>query len=115
MRKSKLINFTTQDFASEKELELKLFRWDKSKNKYIPKLKANGLLRLVTTKIWNKEGFNRLGHLFEYEDEKAFKKCQPIFEEIEKKEKEDQLIKIFGNRGIILEEFDFRNENQNLN
>ena len=26
MKKSKLINYTTQDFVSEKELELKLFR-----------------------------------------------------------------------------------------
>ena len=55
MKKSKLINFTTQDFVSEKELELKLYRWDKVKDKYIPKLKVNGLLRVVTTKIWNKE------------------------------------------------------------
>tara|TARA_Y100001968_G_C19136276_1_gene609249 strand:- start:628 stop:741 length:114 start_codon:yes stop_codon:yes gene_type:complete len=31
MKKSKLINFTTQDILSEKELELKLFRWDKIK------------------------------------------------------------------------------------
>ena len=108
MKKSKLINFTTQDFVSEKELELKLYRWDNVKDKYISKLKANGLLRVVTTKIWNKEGISRLGHLFEYEDEKAYKKCQPIFEEIERKEKEDQLIKVFANRGIILEEYDFR-------
>ena len=110
MKKSKLINFTTQDFVSEKELELKLYRWDKVKDKYIPKLKANGLLRVVTTKIWNKEGISRLGHLFEYEDEKAYKKCQPIFEEIERKEKEDQLIKVFANRGIILEVYDFRHK-----
>ena len=110
MKKSKLINFTTQDFVSEKELELKLYRWDKVKDKYIQKLKANGLLRVVTTKIWNKEGISRLGHLFEYEDEKAYKKCQPIFEEIERKEKEDQLIKVFANRGIILEEYDFRHK-----
>ena len=110
MKKSKLINFTTQDFVSEKELELKLHRWDKVKDKYIPKLKVNGLLRVVTTKIWNKEGISRLGHLFEYEDEKAYKKCQPIFEEIERKEKEDQLIKVFANRGIILEEYDFRHK-----
>ena len=110
MKKSKLINFTTQDFVSEKELELKLYRWYKVKDKYIPKLKANGLLRVVTTKIWNKEGISRLGHLFEYEDEKAYKKCQPIFEEIERKEKEDQLIKVFANRGIILEEYDFRHK-----
>ena len=45
------------------------------KDKYLPKLKANGILRMVTAKIWDKEGFTRLGHLFEYEDDKAFQKC----------------------------------------
>ena len=69
MKKSKLINYTTQDFVSEKELELKLFRWNNIKDKYLPKLKANGILRIVTTKVWNKEGVSRLGHLFEYEDD----------------------------------------------
>ncbi len=51
MRKSKLINYTTQDFVSEKELELKLLRWNNIKDKYLPKLKANGILRMVTTKV----------------------------------------------------------------
>ena len=110
MKKSKLINYTTQDFVSEKELELKLFRWNNIKDKYLPKLKANGILRMVTTKVWNKEGVSRLGHLFEYEDDKAFQKCQPIFQEIERNEKEDQSIKVFGNRGVVLEEYDFRND-----
>ena len=80
------------------------------KDKYLPKLKANGILRMVTTKVWNKEGVSRLGHLFEYEDDKAYQKCQPIFQEIERIEKEDQLIKNFGNRGVVLEEYDFRND-----
>ena len=110
MKKSKLINYTTQDFVSEKELELKLFRWNNIKDKYIAKLKANGILRMVTTKVWNKEGVSRLGYLFEYEDDKAYQKCQPIFQEIERIEKEDQLIKNFGNRGVVLEEYDFRND-----
>ena len=110
MKKSKLINYTTQDFVSEKELELKLFRWNNIKDNYIPKLKANGILRMVTTKVWNKEGVSRLGYLFEYEDDKAYQKCQPIFQEIERIEKEDQLIKNFGNRGVVLEEYDFRND-----
>ena len=110
MKKSKLINYTTQDFVSEKELELKLFRWNNIKDKYLPKLEANGILRIVTTKVWNKEGVSRLGHLFEYEDDKAYQKCQPIFQEIEKNEKKDQLIKVFGNRGVVLEEYDFRND-----
>ena len=51
MKKSKLINYTTQDFVSEKELELKLFRWNNVKDKYLTKLKANGILRMVTTKV----------------------------------------------------------------
>ena len=55
---------------------------------------------MVTTKVWNKEGVSRLGHLFEYEDDKAYQKCQPIFQEIERNEKEDQLIKVFGNKGF---------------
>ena len=93
-KKSKLINYTTQDFVSEKELELKLFRWNNVKDKYLPKLKAKSILKIVTKKAWNKEGVSRLGHLFEYEDDKAFQKCQPIFQEIERNEKEDQFIKV---------------------
>ena len=110
MKKSKLINYTTQDLVSEKDLEFELFRWNNIKDKYLPKLEANGILRIVTTKVWNKEGVSRLGHLFEYEDDKAYQKCQPIFQEIERNEKKDQLIKVFGNRGVVLEEYDFRND-----
>ena len=107
MKKSKLINFTTQDFVSEKELELKLYRWEKVKDKYIPKLKASGLLRVVTTKIWNKEGISRLGHLFEYEDEKAYRACQEIIEKkIMPKAKVSYNSKIRNNRGIIF--YDYR-------
>ncbi len=102
MKRSKLINYTTQDFVSEKELELKLFRLNKIKDKYLPKLKANAILRMVTKKVWNKEGVSRLGHLFEYEDDKEYQKCKPIFQKIERNEKEDQLIKVFGNRGVVL-------------
>ena len=76
----------------------------------MPDLKANGILRMVAAKIWNKEGFSRLGHWFEYEDDKAYQKCQPIFQEIERHEKKDQMIKVFGNRGVVLEEYDFRND-----
>ena len=39
MKRSKLINYTTQDFVSENELELKLFRLNIIKDKYLPKLK----------------------------------------------------------------------------
>ena len=52
-------------------------------------------LRIVTTKVWNKEDVSRLEYLFEYEDDKAYQNCQPIFQEIERNEKKDQMIKVF--------------------
>ena len=61
MRKSKLINYTSQDFVSEKELEFKLFRCNNIKDNYLPKLKANGILRMVTTKVWNKKRYLQIG------------------------------------------------------
>ena len=87
IQKSKLINYTNQDVVSEKELELKLFRWNNIKDKYLPKLKANGILRMVIPKVWNKEGVSRLGHLFEYEDDKAYQKCQTIFKRLKEMRK----------------------------
>ena len=34
---------------------------------------------MVTIKVWNKEGVSRLGHLFEYQDDKAYLKVQTNF------------------------------------
>ena len=64
MFRSKLINYTTQDFQTEKDLELNDFRWNQIKDKYLPKLKENGLLRMVSMRIWNKDNVFRTGHLF---------------------------------------------------
>ena len=61
MRNSNLINYTRQCFVTEKELELKLFRQNNVKDKYLPKLKANGILRMVTTKVWNKKRYLQIG------------------------------------------------------
>ena len=100
----KLINFTTQDFTSEKELELASLRWDQVKNSYYKRLKEKGLLRFVSLRIWNKENVSRLGFVFEYKDEEAFKACLPIWKEIDSMESQDMIIKTFSNRGIVLED-----------
>ena len=99
-----LINFTTQDFISEKELELASLRWDKVKESYYKRLKELGLLLFVSLRIWNKENVARLGFLFEYKDEKAFKACLPVWQEVDAMESEDMVIKTFTNRGIVLED-----------
>ena len=107
MKKTKLINYTTQDFVSEKELELRLYRWNTMKDKYLPKLKANGLLRMVSMRIWNKENVFRNGYLFEYKDDISFKKCLPIWQEIEALEEKDISIKYQSIRGIVTEDILF--------
>ena len=99
-----LINFTTQDFMSEKELELASLRWDKVKASYYKRLKELGLLRIVSLRIWNKENVARLGFVFEYKDEKAFKACLPVWKEVDAMESEDMVMKTFTNRGIVLED-----------
>ena len=99
-----LINFTTQDFISEKGLELASLRWDKVKESYYKRLKELGLLRIVSLRMWNKENVARLGFVFEYKDEKAFKACLPVWKEVDAMESEDMVIKTFTNRGIVLED-----------
>ena len=112
MQKTKLLSYTLIDFPSKAQMNLYIkyieqIENDKSNSE---KLLNAGLVRRTHTQIWNSNNVFRIGVTFEYEDEKAYKMCQPIFEEIERKEKEDQLIKIFANRGIILEEYDFRHK-----
>ena len=85
---------------------MKFNNWKSNKEKYLPKLKSLGMLRFTVLRVWNKEGAFRLGYIFEYEDEKKYKKCQPIWQEIERKSKDEALVKIFANRGIVLEDND---------
>ena len=70
----------------------------------MPMLKAKGLLRFSILRIWNKEGIFRLGYLFEYKDEVAYKSCQEIWMKEESDVKANSPVKIFANRGIVLED-----------
>ena len=101
---SKLINYSTQDFSTESDMLITLHNWQDKKGKFLPKLKSKGLLRHAIMRVWNRDGSFRIGHIFEYKDENAYKNCQPIWQEIEKQDKSKVPIKIFANRGIVLEE-----------
>ena len=107
MSNSKLINYTTQDFQTEKDLELNDFRWNQIKDNYLPKLEENGLLRMVSIRIWNKENVFRNGYLFENKDDLSFKKCLPIWQEIETLEQKDTSIKYQSIMGIVTEDILF--------
>ena len=107
MSEAKLINYSTADFGAKADMELRLFKWQEQKEEYLPMLEAGGMLRFTTMRVWNKEGVFRLGYLFEYKDEESYKKCQLIWQEIEKNMKAEMPVKVFANRGIVLDDIKF--------
>ena len=106
MTTSKLINYTTREFVSENELELYAARQDDIFSpEVIEEFKKAGMLRRVVTQIWNKEGTFRVGILFEYKDQNAFKKCQSLLEKHYLPYLKDYNTKVIGSRGIVVHEF----------
>ena len=98
-----IINYSTVDFSSKNDMEITIMRWNnEQKSKYLPELKQKGMIRHAMLRIWNKEGVYRLGFIFEYRDEQAYKECQPIWREIEGLNPETPT-KIFANRGLVLD------------
>ena len=104
MTNVKLMNYTIADFLSKQDMELRLYKWEDEKKNFLPKLKENGMLRFSILRVWNKEGVFRLGYLFEYKDEEAYKDCQEIWQDVEKKMKSEHIVKVFANRGIVIED-----------
>ena len=81
MPESKLISYITSDFQTKSDLKIGEMEWENIMNAKFDKFKKAGAIRQTVTQIWNKEGTLRLGHLWEYKDEKAFDECQKIFRE----------------------------------
>ena len=104
MSETKLISYTTSAFQTKSDMKIGEVEWVKLMNEKFEKFKKAGAIRQTVTQIWNKEGAFRLGHLWEYKDEKAFLACQKIFREAENefKKRTDIVWKVFPNRGIVL-------------
>ena len=77
--------------------------WSEAQAKYLDDLQANGLIRWASMQIWNKQGKSQLGWLFEYSDPEAYKKCQPIFKQMEA-DFGDVEMQLTAYRGVVLEE-----------
>ena len=63
----KLVNMTTQDFASAKDVELFENRWGKMGKVYYPLLRKGGMIKHSVLKVWNKLSEHRFIHIFEYQ------------------------------------------------
>ena len=83
--------------------------WQEIITKYQEKFKKAGALRQTISRIQDKDNVYRLGYLWEYKDDSAFKECQKIFKLAEKDFKIETGIvwKISSNRGIIISETKF--------
>lgn len=83
MSDSKLISYITSDFQTKSDMKVREIEWKKIMNERFEKFKKAVVTRQIVTQIWNKDGTLRLGHLWEYKDEKAFIACQKIFRDAE--------------------------------
>ena len=104
MIKSKIMSYITQDFQSKSDLIVGGEEWQKVVLEMQSKFAKAGAIRQTVSQVFNKDGIQRLGNLWEYTDEKAFVECQKIFREaeLEFKNKTRIVWKVFSNRGIVL-------------
>ena len=101
-----MINYSTRDFATKEQLELYLLRQEKAFSPEVIKLFTEaGMLRRAVTQIWNKEQSYRVGIVFEYRDQEAYKACQALLEEHYLPAVEGLTTKVVGSRGVLVHEF----------
>ena len=103
MKESKIMSYITQDFQSKSDLIVGKSAWQDVVLDMKSKFTESGALRQTVSQVFNKDGVQRLGNMWEYKDEKAFVACQLLFREAEQKFKEADIPqKLFSNRGVIL-------------
>ena len=64
-----------------------------------------GMLRRAVTQIWNKELAHRVGIVFEYRDQEAYKACQALLEEQYLPAMEGLTTKVVGSRAGVVHQF----------
>ena len=103
------LNSLFMDFMSENELNFFLTLKDEiwTEDLYARLAKA-GLIRHVTSKVWNKDQ-HRVSMVFEYDSKEGYEKCQEIIaDDIGGKRREELskfVFKVQNNRGVVLTEF----------
>ena len=102
----KLVNITTQDFGSAKDMELHDVRWEKMGKEYWPLLRKAGLEKHSSLKVWNKINKYRYIHIFEYKSKESYENCQSIWKKIENELFQDLLVKMVSDKGLVVSETD---------
>ena len=106
MSNTTLLNYSERQFVSKTEVELYIKKQDEIFTaEVVDKFKRAGMLRRVVTRIWNKEGRDAVGILFEYRDQDAFTQCLKLLETEYITKIGDFNSKVVGSRGIVVHEF----------
>tara|TARA_B110000977_G_scaffold70539_1_gene95758 strand:- start:440 stop:775 length:336 start_codon:yes stop_codon:yes gene_type:complete len=106
MSNTTLLNYSERQFVSKTEVELYIKKQDEIfTTAVVEKFQKAGMLRRVVTRVWNKEGRDAVGILFEYRDPDAFKQCQKLLEVEYITKIGDFNSKVVGSRGIVVHEF----------
>ena len=102
MIKSKIMSYITQDFQSKSDLIVGGEQWQKVVLDMQSKFAKAGAIRQTVSQVFNKDGIQRLGNLWEYKDERAFIDCQLLFREAEQKFNKTEIPrKLFSNRELF--------------
>jgi hypothetical protein len=83
MIESKLMSYITSDFQTKSDMIVAEKEWSNIIESMSKKFKSAGAIHQIVSQFWNKEGIFRLGHMWEYKDEKAFIECHKLFREVE--------------------------------
>ena len=105
MIKSKIMSYITQDFQSKSDLIVGGEEWQKVVLDMQSKFAKAGAIRQTVSQVFNKDGIQRLGNLWEYKDEKAFVACQTLLDKYHAPKVKTFVNKVVGSRGIVLHEF----------
>ena len=103
------LNSLFMDFMSENELNFFLTLKDEiwTEDLYARLAKA-GLIRHVTSKVWNKDQ-HRVSMVFEYDSKEGYEACEKIlakeFGETRRQEMSKFVFKVVNNRGVVMSEF----------
>ena len=101
-----LINYSTREFTTKGEMDSYIRKQDEIFTKEVTKIFIEtGMLRRVVTQIWNKKETFRVGIIFEYKDQTAYKNCQSLLEKHYLPYLKDYNTKVIGSRGIVVHEF----------
>ena len=105
MTHAEFTSYTIIEFPSEAEMEFFLSKRISKSASLKDRMKKSGMKKWVTSRIFNKDNKFVIANWLEYESQKAYKRCNEIFEQPIAENRDDlskHTVKIQSYRGIVI-------------